>query len=188
MFNCPGLEIVLPASPRDVKGLIRSAILSDNPTVVIDHAKLLGLEEEVPKHDYEIPFGKANVRRRGSDATIVATSLTVQISLEAAEILSQQGIEVEVIDPRTIVPLDKEAIFSSVEKTGRLVVVDEANMSCSIASEIGMIVAEEAFSFLKAPIVRVARSDVPVPFSPPLEEYIATDADKIIAAVKKVAV
>ncbi len=188
LFNCPGLEIVLPASPSDVKGLIRSAILSDNPTVVIDHAKLLGLEEDVPKHDYEIPFGKANVRRRGGDVTIVATSLTVQTSLEAAEILSQQGIEVEVIDPRTIVPLDKEAIFSSVEKTGRLVVVDEANMSCSIASEIGMIVAEEAFSFLKAPIVRVARSDVPVPFSPPLEEYIATDADKIIAAVKKVAV
>jgi len=188
LFNCPGLEIVLPSSPSDVKGLIRSAVLSDNPTVVVDHAKLLGLEEDVPEGNYEIPFGQANIRRQGSDATIVATSLTVQTSLEAAEILSGQGIDVEVIDPRTIVPLDKETILSSVEKTGRLVVVDEANLSCSIASEIGMIVAEEAFTFLKAPIIRVARPDVPVPFSPPLEDYIATDADKIVAAVKKIAV
>jgi pyruvate dehydrogenase E1 component beta subunit len=186
LFNCPGLEIVLPASPSDVKGLMRSAVLSDNPTIIIDHAKLLGMEEDVPDGPYEIPFGKANVRRLGSDATIVATSLMVQTSLEAGENLAKQGIEVDVIDPRTIVPLDKEAILASVEKTGRLVVVDEANASCSIASEIGMIVAEEAFSSLKAPIIRVARPDVPVPFSPILESYISTDAAKIEAAVLKV--
>ncbi len=186
LFNCPGLEIVLPASPADVKGLIRSAVLSDNPTIVIDHAKMLGLEEDVPDGNYEIPFGQANVRRQGGDATIVATSLTVHTAQSAAETLAIQGIEVELIDPRTIVPLDKDTILSSVEKTGRLVVVDEANLSCSIASEIGMIVAEEAFASLKAPIIRVARPDVPVPFSPPLENYISTDAEKIVAAVNRV--
>lgn len=123
---------------------------------------------------------------RGGDATIVATSLTVQTALSAAENFAIQGIEVEVIDPRIIVPLDKGTILSSVEKTGRLVVVDEANLSCSIASEIGMIVAEEAFASLKAPIIRVARPDVPVPFSPPLENYISTDAEKIVEAVNRV--
>ncbi len=186
LFNCPGLEIVLPASPADVKGLIRQAIRSDNPTIVVDHAKLLAIEEEVPDDNYEIPFGQANVRRLGGDATIVATSLSVQTSLEAAEILSQQGVEVEVIDPRTIVPLDMETILTSVEKTGRLVVVDEANLRCSIASEIGISVAEQAFSALKAAIIRVARPDVPVPFSPPLENYISIDVDKIVKAVEKV--
>ncbi|MDP6109995.1 MAG: transketolase C-terminal domain-containing protein [Rhodospirillales bacterium] len=186
LFNCPGLEIVLPASPADVKGLIRQAIRSDNPTIVVDHAKLLAIEEEVPDDNYEIPFGQANVRRLGGDATIVATSLSVQTSLEAAEILSQQGVEVEVIDPRTIVPLDMETILTSVEKTGRLVVVDEANLRCSIASEIGISVAEQAFSSLKAAIIRVARPDVPVPFSPPLENYISIDVDKIVKAVEKV--
>jgi pyruvate dehydrogenase E1 component beta subunit len=186
LFNCPGLEIVLPASPADVKGLIRQAVLSDNPTIVIDHSKLLAIEEDVPDGNYTIPFGKANVRRHGGDATIVATSLAVQTSLEAAEILSQNGIETEVIDPRTIVPLDLDTILSSVEKTGRLVVVDEANLRCSVASEIGMSVAELAFSSLKAPIVRVTRPDVPVPFSPPLESHIAIDAVKIINAVEKV--
>ena len=186
LFNCPGLEIVLPASPADVKGLIRQAIRSDNPTIVVDHAKLLAIEEEVPDDNYEIPFGQANVRRLGGDATIVATSLSVQTSLEAAEILSQQGVEVEVIDPRTIVPLDMETILTSVEKTGRLVVVDEANLRCSIASEIGISVAEQAFSSLKAAIIRVARPHVPVPSSPPLENYISIDVDKIVKAVEKV--
>ena len=186
LFNCPGLEIVLPSSPADVKGLIRQAILSDNPTIVIDHAKLLAIEDDVPDGNYEIPFGQANIRRAGGDATIVATSFTVQTALEAAEILSKRGISVEVIDPRTIVPLDMETILASVEKTGRLVVVDEANLRCSIASEIGMSVAERGFSSLKAPIIRVTRPDVPVPFSPPLESYIAVDAGKIIKAVETV--
>jgi pyruvate dehydrogenase E1 component beta subunit len=186
LWNCPGLEIVLPSSPRDIKGLIRNAIKSNNPTVILDHAKLLGIEGEVPEGDYEIPFGQADIKREGRDITVVGTSAMVQVALEAADTLSKDGIEVEVVDPRTIVPLDKRTICESVGKTGRLVVVDECNLSCSIASEIAAIVAEEAFSALKAPIARVARPDVPVPFSQPLEAYITPTADKITEAVRKV--
>lgn len=185
-WNAPGLEIVLPASPRDAKGLLRSAVNSDNPTILIDHAKLLGVEGEVPDGDFEIPLGQAEVKRQGGDATVVATSLMVQVALEAAEALSGEGIEVEVVDPRTIAPLDWQTIVASVEKTGRLVVVDEANLSCGIASEIAASVGEKAFSALKAPILRVARPDVPVPFSPPLEAHVGVTPEKVAAAVKKV--
>lgn len=185
MWNSPGLEIVLPASPADAKGLLNTAIASDNPTIVLDHAKLLGIEGEVPDGDYKIPFGVADIKREGSDVTVVATSRMVQVALEAADRLSGDGIEVEVVDPRTIVPLDKEAICASVEKTGRLVVADETNISCGVASEISAIVAEQAFSFLRAPIVRVARPDVIMPFSPPLEDYLTPSADKIVDAVMK---
>jgi pyruvate dehydrogenase E1 component beta subunit len=185
MWNCPGLEIVLPSSPRDVKGLIRTAIKSDNPTVFIDHGKLFGLEGEVPDGDYEIPFGQADIKREGRDVTVVATSFMVQAALEAADVLSGEGIEIEVVDPRTIVPLDREAIIGSVAKTGRMVVVDEGNLSCGIASEISAIVAESAFDSLKGPILRVTRPDVPTPFSQPLEDYITPTADKVSAAVRK---
>ena len=185
LWNCPGLEIVLPSSPRDAKGLIRTAIKSDNPTVFVDHAKLFNLEGEVPDGDYEIPFGQAEIKREGRDVTVVATSFMVQVALEAADALSGDGIEVEVVDPRTIVPLDREAIFASVAKTGRLVVVDECNLSCGIASEISAIVTESAFDSLKGPILRVTRPDVPVPFSQPLEDYITPTPDKVAAAVRK---
>lgn len=186
LWNCPGLEIVLPSSPRDVKGLIRTAVKSDNPTVFIVHSKLFTLKGDVPEGDYEIPFGQADIKREGGDVTVVATSLVVQKALEAANALSQEGIEVEVVDPRTIVPLDKEAILRSVAKTGRLVVADECNLSCGVASEIAAIVAEYAFESLKAPILRVARPDVPVSFSAPLEDYITPTPEKITAAVRKV--
>jgi pyruvate dehydrogenase E1 component beta subunit len=145
-------------SPRDIKGLIRNAIKSNNPTVILDHAKLLGIEGEVPEGDYEIPFGQADIKREGRDITVVGTSAMVQVALEAADTLSKDGIEVEVVDPRTIVPLDKRTICESVGKTGRLVVVDECNLSCSIASEIAAIVAEEAFSALKKLISRRPRT------------------------------
>ncbi len=186
LWNCPGLEIVLPSSPRDVKGLIRTAIKSDNPTVFIDHGKLFNLEGDVPEGDYEIPFGQAEIKRGGGDVTLVATSLMVQVALEAADALSGDGIEAEVVDPRTIVPFDKETIFESVAKTGRLVVIDECNLSCGIASEISATVTEFAFDSLKAPIIRVTRPDVPVPFSQPLEDYITPTQDKVIAAVRKI--
>jgi pyruvate/2-oxoglutarate/acetoin dehydrogenase E1 component len=184
LWNAPGIEIALPASPRDAKGLMRTALRSPNPTVLLDHAKLLGLEGEVPDGDFAIPFGVADVKRPGKDVTIVATSLMVPRALEAADALAAMKIDAEVVDPRTIVPLDRAAILGSVAKTGRLVVVDEANMSCGVASEIAALVAEEAFGDLKAPIRRVCRPDVPIPFSPPLEATIAVDADKIVAAVK----
>lgn len=185
--NCPGLEVVLPSSPRDVKGLIRTALKSDNPTLVINHTKLLGLEGEVPDGDFDIPFGEAEVKRPGGDVTIVATSRMVQVALEAAEILAKDDkIEAEVVDPRCAVPLDKAAICASVAKTGRLVVADEGTLMCSIASEIAAVVAEEAFSDLKAPIKRVGRTASPVPFSPPLEDAVTPSAADIMDAVRAV--
>ena len=186
MWNAPGLEIVLPSCPGDAKGLLRTAIKSDNPTVFIDHAKLLGTEGPVPEGDYTIPFGRADIKRQGRDATIVATSFTVHAALAAAERLSRQGVEAEVVDPRTLVPLDRGTILDSVARTGRLVVVDEGHLSCGVASEISAIVAEEGFDRLRAPILRVARANVPTPFSKPLEDAIAPTADKICDAVRRV--
>jgi pyruvate dehydrogenase E1 component beta subunit len=184
--NSGGLELVLPATPADAQGLLRTAIRSDNPTLFITHTRLMNLSGDVPDGDFAIPFGEAAVARAGRDVTIVATSLMVQEALKAAMALAREGIEAEVVDPRTIVPLDRATILASVRKTGRLVCVDEANRTCSIASEIAAIAAEEAFAALKAPVLRVARADVPVAYSPPLEAHVTPTADKIAAAVKEV--
>ncbi len=184
-WNIPGLQVVLPASPRDAKGLVASACSSDNPSVMFTHDLLIGAEGEVPEEDYEIPLGRAEVRRGGRDVTVVATSYTVQIALQAAAALSKEGIEAEVLDPRTLVPLDREAIVSSVAKTGRLVVADETHRSCGVASEIAAIAAEEAFRLLKAPVLRVTRPDVPTPFSRPLEDALTPRAEDIVRAVRK---
>lgn len=186
LWNCPGLEIVLPSTPRDARGLFRAAVRSDNPTVVIDHPLLLGIEGEVPDGDEIIPLGVADIKRRGSDVTIVATSYAVRAALEAAEALAKDGIDAEVLDPRTLVPFDKEALLSSVAKTGRLVVADEGHRSCGIAAEIAAIVAEKAFAALKAPIRRVTRPDVPAPFSPPLEDAVRPSARRIEEVVRSV--
>ncbi len=186
LWNAAGLEIVMPSSPYDVKGLMRSAIRSDNPTMFINHARLMDIEGEVPEDDYTIPFGRADIKRSGRDATVVATSFVVHTALAAADRLSAEGIEIEVVDPRTLVPLDHATILDSVRRTGRLVVVDETNLSCGVASEISAIVAEEGFADLRAPIVRVARLDVPTPFSRPLEDAITPTADRVIAAVRQV--
>ncbi len=187
LWNTPGLEIMLPSSPKDVKGLIKTAVRSDNPTVFVDHVRLFEVRGEVPDGDYAIPFGQAEIKRAGKDVTIVATSFMVQRALRAAEELAKQGIDAEVVDPRTLVPLDKEAILTSVGKTGRLVIVDECHKSCGVAAEIAAIVAEEAFSALKGPIKRVATADVPIPFSPRLEALIDPTEDKIVAAAQELA-
>jgi pyruvate/2-oxoglutarate/acetoin dehydrogenase E1 component len=184
--NCPGLELVLPSSPADAQGLLRTAIRSNNPTLFITHTKLMGVVDEVPDGDFSIPFGQAAIKRAGRDVTIVATSLMVREALVAAETLAGEGIEAEVVDPRTIVPLDEAGICASVRRTGRLVTVDEANRPCSIASEIAALVAEQAFAALKAPILRVARPSAPVAYSPPLEAFITPNAEKIAAAVRQV--
>jgi pyruvate/2-oxoglutarate/acetoin dehydrogenase E1 component len=186
LWNAAGLEIVLPSSPYDVKGLLRTAIKSDNPTVFIDHARLMDIKGPVPDGDYSVPFGRADIKRPGRDVTVVATSYVVHAALAAAERLAVEGIEVEVVDPRTLVPLDHGTILDSVGRTGRLVVVDETNLSCGVASEISAIVAEEGFSLLRAPILRVARPNVPTPFSKPLEDAITPTADRVCAAVRKV--
>jgi pyruvate dehydrogenase E1 component beta subunit len=186
LWNNPGLEIMLPASPADVKGLLRSAVASDNPTVFVDHVKLFEMKGPVPEGDYRIPFGVADVKRPGKDVTVVATSFLVSRSLAAAQALARDGIDVEVVDPRTLVPLDEAAILASVRKTGRLVVVDECHRRCGVAAEIAALVAEQAFGDLKAPIRRVATADVPIPFSPALEAAIEPTQDKIEAAVRSV--
>jgi acetoin:2,6-dichlorophenolindophenol oxidoreductase subunit beta len=183
LWNAPGLEIVMPATAADVYGLVRSAIASPNPTVIFSHAKLLGIEWEVPDDRSLIPFGKADIKRKGKDVTIVALSIMVHHALTAATQLAAEGIEAEVIDPRTLVPFDEDTILASVARTGRLVVVDEAPLRCGAASEIAGSVAERAFHHLKAPIIRVARADVPVPFSPPLEAAVTPGVDDIVLAV-----
>ena len=184
--NNPGIHLMMPTSPRDVKGMLRSALLSDTPTFFIDHGALLGVEGEVPDEPFEIPLGQADVKREGSDVTIVASSRPVLWALEAAESLAAEGISAEVVDPRSILPLDADTIVGSVAKTGRLVTVDESYQICSVGSEIAALVAEQAFDSLKAPIQRVARPPAPVPFSPPLEEAMMPGPDKIVAAVKKI--
>jgi len=186
LWNSPGLEIALPSSPGDVKGLLKTAVRSDNPTVFVSHARLFEVTGPVPDGDYAIPFGQADLKRRGKDVTVVATSLMVQRALCAADQLAKEGVEVEVVDLRTLVPLDKRTLLESVAKTGRVVVADECHRSCGVAAELAAIVAEEGFNYLKAPIKRVTALDVPVPFSRPMEAYMEPSEEKIVAAARSV--
>ncbi len=182
--NSPGLQLIMPSSPADMQGLLRTAFKSANPTVIINHVKLMGLSGEVPDGDFTIPFGKAEVKRAGKDVTVVAMGLMVVRALAAAEALAAEGIDVEVLDLRSIVPLDRAAIFASARKTGRLVALDEASATCSIASEIIALVAEEGIA-LKVPPVRVARPDVPVGYSPPIEDYVTPNVDRIKEGIRR---
>ena len=185
LWNAPGLEIVVPATAADVYGLMLSAIRSPNPTFVCGHAKLLSGEAAVPEPRGPIPFGRAEIKRRGRDVTILGISIGVIHALAAAEELAREGIDAEVVDPRTLVPLDEATILESVARTGRLVVVDEAPMRASAASEIAATVAERGFRHLRAPICRVARADVPVPFSPPLEAAVTPGPAGVACAVRE---
>jgi pyruvate/2-oxoglutarate/acetoin dehydrogenase E1 component len=187
-MNVAGLKIIIPSTPYDVKGLLKTAMRDNNPVISFEHMELGMVEGDVPEEEYTIPFGKASIVRRGTDVTVVALSLMVYDALEAAEEVGKQGISVEVIDPRTLVPLDVETIRNSVAKTGRLVVVDEACKTCSAAAEILSIVVEDADTFrsLKAPTRRVCGLDVPVPFSPPMERYAIPDKERIAQAIKQV--
>ena len=186
MWNTPGLEIVTPSNPADLIGLVLTAVASENPTIWADHVRLFDIEGEVPENIEPIPFGRASTPREGTDLTIFASSWMVHRSLEAAETLASEGISVEVVDPRTLVPLDEEAILRSVAKTGRLLVVDECHLRCGVGSEIAATVAEHAHGDLLAPIRRLATLDVPVPFSPPLEQYVEPTTAKILAAARSV--
>lgn len=177
--HAPGLKVVLPSSSYDVKGLLVTAIEDDNPVMFIEHKMLYYTEGEVPEELYSIPFGKGEVKREGKDLTIVALSSMVGKALRAAEDLARDGIDVEVVDPKTLVPLDEAIIFDSVKKTGRLLVADEGHRRCGIGAEIAAIVSEKAFDYLDAPILRVASPDVPVPFSHPLEKAYIPDEEDI---------
>ena len=188
LMSIPALKIVVPSTPYDAKGLLKSAIREDNPVVFLEH-KLLLLDKatnEIPNEEYTIPLGKADIKREGSDVTVVAIGLMVQRALAAADKLQEKGISVEVIDPRTLVPLDKQAIIDSVKKTGRLVIMDEEPKIGSAAGEIAAVIAEEAFDFLDAPIKRVCAPDTPIPFSPVLEKFWMPDEENLIKAVTEI--
>ena len=182
--HIPGLKTVMPSVPADAKGLLVAAIRDDNPVIYIEHKQLLFSSGEVPEGEYVVPIGKADIKRDGSDVTIVAWSGMVPKALAAADILANEGISAEVLDPRTLVPLDKDAILKSVAKTGRLVIVHEAVKTGGFGGEIAAMVADEGFDLLNAPIRRVAAPDTPVPFSPVLEAAYLPNEGKIVAAVK----
>jgi pyruvate dehydrogenase E1 component beta subunit len=181
-----GLKIVLPSDPADAYGLLKAAIRDDNPVVCFEPMRLDSVPGEIPDGDHLVPIGQAAVKRPGTDATVVALGYMVSQALQAAETLAAEGVSVEVVDPRTLVPLDAGLIRASVQKTGRLIVVDESPPTCSLAAEIAATVAEDGATFkaLRAPVARVCAAAVPVPFSPPLEDFVLPNADRIAAAVR----
>ena len=185
-MNAPGLKILLPTTPYDVKGLLKTALCDNNPVISFEPFMLTKTKGAVPEDEYFIPFGKAAVRRKGTDITIVALGRMTRFAMEAAEELAKTGVSAEVIDPRTLVPMDTAAILRSVRKTGRLVVVDEACQTCSAASEIMAQAASDknTFSKLKSAPARVCGLDVPIPFSPPMEHYVVPDKAKIVKAAR----
>ncbi len=183
--HCPGVKVVMPSTPYDAKGLIKAAIRDNNPVVFCEHMSLMhGRKEEVPEDDYVIPLGKADVKRDGRDVTIVASGLMVHRSLKCAEALSREGIEAEVVDLRTISPIDFDTILTSVAKTGHLVVVHEAWKTGGSGGEVAAEVAERGFDLLRGPIMRVAPQHLPVPFSLPLEKAFIPDEAQIAEAVR----
>jgi pyruvate dehydrogenase E1 component beta subunit len=184
--HVPGLKVVMPSTPADVKGLLKAAIRDDNPVMVVENKTLYAMKGEVPAGEHLVPIGRAEVKRAGGDVTVVALSRLVHEALKAAELLAAEGISVEVLDPRTLSPLDREALLASVGKTGRLVVAHEAWSPCGMGAEIAAVVAEHGFAALRAPIRRVTPPFTPVPFSPPMEKFWLPDADRIAAAVRQV--
>jgi len=184
--HVPGIKCVVPSNPYDAKGLLIQAIRDNDPVIFFEHKVLYSLKGEVPEESYAIPFGKANVVRSGKDVTIVALGRMVHMATEAAANLAKEGVDCEIIDPRTTSPLDKVAILTSVTKTGKLVVVDEASPRCGMAADISAIVAQDAFEALTAPIMMVTPPHVPVPFSDVLEDAYIPNAAKVEAAVHSV--
>jgi acetoin:2,6-dichlorophenolindophenol oxidoreductase subunit beta len=187
-MNVPGLKILLPTTPHDVKGLLKTALRDNNPVISFEPFLLGSTRGEVPDEDYFIPFGKAAVRKKGKDVTVVALARMAHEAMAVAEELALENISVEVIDPRTLVPLDKAAILRSVRKTGRLVVIDEACQTCSAAAEIVALATSDKTTFgsLKSAPARVCGLDLPIPFSPPMEKFALPDKKKIIKAIRSV--
>jgi len=183
--HVPGLKVVLPSTPADAKGLLKTAIRDDNPVVFIEDKMDYAVKGEVPEGELEIPLGVADVKRAGEDVTIVATSSMVRVALAAAEQLESEGISAEVIDPRTLVPLDRDALVASAQKTGRAIVVDEGHRSYGASAELAAVLAEGAFWSLDAPVRRVAALDVPIPFSPPLEDATVPTPDLVAQAARE---
>ncbi|MFJ8247624.1 alpha-ketoacid dehydrogenase subunit beta [Peribacillus asahii] len=183
--SIPGLKVVVPSTPYDAKGLLLAAIEDNDPVIFFEDKTLYNAVGEVPEGYYTIPFGKADVKRTGSDLTIVAIGKQVQTAQQAAEQLAKRGVEVEIVDPRSLSPLDEDTILSSVAKTNRLIVIDEANPRCSIATDIAALVADKGFDTLDAPIKRITAPHTPVPFSPPLEDIYLPTPEKVIKVVSE---
>jgi pyruvate dehydrogenase E1 component beta subunit len=183
----PGLKVVMPSTPADAKGLLKSAIRDDDPVIFLEQERMYGNKGEVPDYkDFTIPIGVADVKREGKDVTVVARSLTVPLALKAAEELEKQGVSVEVVDPRTIRPLDIETIVNSVKKTNRVVIAEESHPFCGVAAEISAQIMERAFDYLDAPVKRISGADVPMPYAKNLERLALPDVERIVKAVREV--
>lgn len=187
-MNVAGLKIILPSTPYDMKGLLKTAIRDDNPVISFECGRLVGVKGEVPEDEFTVPLGLADVKREGSDVTIVALAWMVYEALAAAEMLEKEGVSAEVVDPRTLVPMDAETIRASVRKTGRLVIADEAGPTAGASAEIATLVTEDAATFakLKVPVRRVCALQVPIPYSPGLEDHVFPDRNRIVAGVREV--
>jgi len=184
----PGLKVVMPSTPADAKGLLKASIRDDDPVIFIEQERMYGIKGEVSDDpDFVIPLGVADIKREGTDATIIARSLMVPVALKAAEALEKQGVSCEVIDPRTIRPLDIDTIIQSVKKTNRVVIAEESHPFCGVAAEIGAEINERAFDYLDAPVKRVSGADVPMPYAKNLEDLAIPSVDQIVAAVREVA-
>ena len=184
-MNVPGLKIVAPGTPRDAKGLLTAAIRDPDPVLYLEHKFLYRrLKEEVPEGDFVVPIGKARLARSGKDVAIISYAAMLQVALEAAQAAAQDGIEVEVLDLRTLLPLDEPAILATAAKTGKVIVLHEATLTGGPGGEVAALIAERAFEYLDAPVVRLAPPDTPVPYSPPLEEYFLPNAEKVGQAIR----
>ena len=182
-----GMKVVIPSCAYDVKGLLISAIRDDDPVAVFLPTRVSADKGPVPEEQYTIPLGRADIKRQGSDVTVVATGHLVQTALGAAQKFEKEGISIEVFDPRSLLPFDKESLEKSISKTGKVVIIDDSPITCGFSNFVAAIIAEEFFSYLKAPVKIVARADVPVPFSQPLEEYVLPNEEKLVNAIKKIA-
>jgi acetoin:2,6-dichlorophenolindophenol oxidoreductase subunit beta len=184
LCHVPGLKVVLPSTPYDAKGLMKSAIRDDNPVVIFEDKMLFQQKGLVPDEEYILPFGVADIKRQGTDITLVGTSSMVQVALEAAECLAALGISAEVIDPRTLKPLDAETLIESAKKTSRAIVIDEGHLGYGVTAELASIIANGAFYYLDAPVKRLGAMDVPVPFSPPLEDATVPTPELVTEVAK----
>lgn len=184
-LSVPGLKIVVPSGPSDVKGLLKSAIRDDNPVLVFEHGALGRLREEIPAGDHLVPLGKAAVKRAGDHVTVVAIGAMVSKAMKVADKLAKEDISVEIVDPRTLLPLDEETILASVEKTNRAIVVDEGHLRGGAATDIAAMIGEKGFDYLDGPVRRVTSLDVPIPFSPPLEKAAIADEARIEKAIRE---
>lgn len=187
-FHSPGLKLVAPSTPYDAKGLLKAAIRDPNPVIYFEHKFLYRrIKAQLPKDDFVVPIGQADIKRQGTDISVITYGAMVHVALEAAELLSREGIDLEVVDLRTLIPLDKDSIYESVRKTSKAILLHEDNKTGGIGAEIAASLAEDCFDHLDGPVVRIAAPDTPVPFSPPLEEFFLPKAGDVVAAAKKLA-